>query len=279
MSLIEIVLRNISELSEILGLHNVVIALYFGIGVFLNQLFHTVHAEKTYFQKQVRGLEWISWFSRDEPKHPSQIKLSWWPVNSHEDEQRGLSRFTDDDLNEEAFWPSQLPEIQLQKESIPKRWRPLFEHFGLQATNLYYCYIMAVFYGVVSFLVIYFLVPSLSPMTIPRLTLFGIFFGLLHVFSFLLVGSSVALTLLEGNIAFNTLVLVALRSSLLSYGDAVSVLQFGAALTIGPLVFWLHFQYDEGHIKYGNFLTIYYIIVPILYSEFFVLLLGLNVVN
>lgn len=279
MGLLESLIVGMEQLSGVLGLHDLVIAVYFGLGAMLIQLFHTIHSEKTYGQKQVRALDWLPWFSREDPKHPNLVKLSWWPIGNHDEEQRRATAFLNDDWNGQAQRPSELPEIQTQREDIPERWRDFFVFFGLQATNLYYCYFMSVVYGILGIVVVYYLVPSLSPITILRLTLFGVFFAILHGFSFLFVGSSVALTLLEGNLSFNTLVLVALVSELLSYGDAVSVLQFGAALTVGPLVFWLHFQYDKGHIEYGNFLAIYYIIVPILYSEFFVLLLGLQTVN
>lgn len=276
MGFLELVTTNIEYLLKVFGLQDWVIAAYFGLGAILIQLFHTIHSEKTYGQKQVRALDWLSWFSREDPAHPNRVKLSWWPIGSH-NKQRRVTEFSETD--EAVRWPSRLPEIQIQRDEIPARWRGLFEVFGLQATNLYYCYSMSVLYGGLSILVVYYLVPSLSPITILRLTLFGLLFAILHLISFFFVGSSVAITLLEGNLAFNTLVLVALTGGLLSYGDAVSVLQFGAALTVGPLVFWLHFQYDKGHIDYGNFLPIYYIIVPILYSEFFVLLLGLHTAN
>lgn len=221
------------------------IGAYFGIGVFLTQAFHTAHAASNYGQKEVRWLEWIPGFSRRDPDDPELVRP--------------------------PFPPWKLPYLQMDPRCVP--WYA--KVMGLHATNLFYCYVMSAVYGVLATVVVRYWVPSLTEVTLPALVQFASVFAALHVFSFAFVGSGVTNTLLEGNLAFNVLVLALLSTSLLSYGEAIGVLQFGAALTVGPLVFWLHFQYDQGHIDYGNFIPMYYVIVPVLYSEFLVLTLGL----
>lgn len=224
---------------------NWVIAAYFGIGVFLTQAFHTAHAASTYGQKEVRWLEWIPGFSRRDPDDPELVRP--------------------------PFPPQRLPYLQMDPRCVPwyARW------LGLHATNLFYCYVMSVAYGLLATVVVRYWVPSLSEVTLGALLQFAVTFALLHVFSFVFVGSGVTNTLLEGNLAFNVLVLTFLAHDILTYANAIGLLQFGAALTIGPLVFWLHFQYDKGHIDYGNFMPMYYVIIPVLYAEFLVLTLGL----
>lgn len=252
------------------------IAVYFSVGVVLAQWFHTLHAAAVYHQKEVRALEWLPWFSRRDPDDPGNVRLFWIPAGILPDrEQTTISSFADQaTLDQRATWPSQLPPIQCDLDRLPSSLRPMFRLVGLQATNLYYCFVAALLYGAITFGVVFWL-PSLADVTFPTLLLYGVAFGGLHAFSFFLVGSSVALTLIEGLLAFNSVILSLLLSDVLSYNTATGLLQFSAALIVGPLVFWLHFQNDRGHIEYGNFISMYYIIVPILYAEFFVLLLGL----
>ena len=228
-----------------------VIAAYFGIGLFLVQFMHTFHASSTYGQKQVRGLEYLPNFSRMDP--PEGWEQTFRPL-------------------ERPFQlPWNVPIYQMQREHVT----PLHRLVGLHATNLYYCYLVSVLYGLLGGMLLWALVPDLATVTWGALVAIGIVFAGLHMFSFALVGSGFTNTLLEGTLMFNVLVLLILSGGQIEYTTAISLLQFGAALTVGPLVFWLHFQYNEGLLRFGNLFAFYYILVPVLYAEFFVLALGL----
>lgn len=228
-----------------------VIALYFGVGLFIVQFLHTIHSAATYGQKQVRALEHLPNFSRTDP--PSGWKRSFRP------------------FKRPFQWPWNTPVYQMDRPHVTR----LHRFFGLQYTNLYYCYMAAVLYGVVGTAVARFVIPPLTNVTFSSLLLLGVTFALLHTVSTFLVGSGFAITLLEGNLMFNTFILLVLQGDILSYSNSVGLLQFGAALTVGPLVFWLHFQYNEQLLRFGNLFAFYYVLVPVLYSEFFVLALGL----
>lgn len=232
------------------------IALYFGVGVFLVQAFHTFNAATTYGQKQVRWLEWR------------------WPFR------RFLGREGPaTDQQEERFRPLKRPYSlpwNLPNHQMPpvKTTRP-YRLLGLQATNLHYCYVLSVVYGIVASLSIRFLVPEPAGISARFILLFIGVVGVLLLFSFLAVGSGLEITVLESNLAFNALILVTLNRHILEYATAVNVLQLVVALVAAPLVFWLTFQYEEGNLGYGNFMPAYYVLLSILYSEFFVLVLGL----
>lgn len=255
-----------------------ILAGYVAVGLLLIQFMHTLHAQRTYMQKQVRGLEWVSWFEREDPDHADQVRLFWFGGSADEaGENHRLQDFAADENQSDGDprVPAELPEIQQELDDVPRLVRWPFETLGMHATNLYYCYVMSIVYAVGAFVIVWRLAPSLATVSLITLMSFTGVFVVLHLFSLFFVGSSITLTLLEGNLAFNALVLALRFGEQIPYQTAVGVLQFGAALTVAPLVFWLQFQYDQGHIRYSNFLSMYYIIVPILYSEFLVLVLGL----
>lgn len=228
-----------------------VIALYFGFGLLLVQFLHTIHSAGTYGQKQVRALEYLPNFSRADP--PTGWERTFRPFK------RPLQL------------PWNAPVYQMDRADVTWAHRLL----GLHYTNLYYCYATAVVYGVLGTIVVRFLVPPMTTVTLPALLTIGGTFAVLHFLSSSLVGSGFAITLLEGNLMFNTFILLVLKGDILTYSSSVGLLQFGAALTVAPLVFWLHFQYNEQLLRFGNLFAFYYVLIPVLYSEFFVLALGL----
>lgn len=112
----------------------ILVALYFGIGVGLTQLLHTHYAHRSYHQKEVRWLEWVPGFSRSDPPFPERIQPLWPP------------------------WD--LPPLQLPFTEEKPRLRRAAEVLGLHATNLVYCYAMSVVYGVLAIVVVLLVVPA-----------------------------------------------------------------------------------------------------------------------
>ncbi|MEZ3142977.1 hypothetical protein [Halobaculum sp. MBLA0143] len=254
---------------------DVVIAAYLGFGLFLVQASHTVHAAQTYFQKQVRLLEGVfGWFERTDPRSLDRVWLSWLPTLSSDSPQRRLDEFHGDAQGEARF-PWELDPVQQNPDALPGPLAELFALLGLHATNLYYCLAMSVVYGALGYAAVRWF-PPLGPVTLSAVVVILSGFTVLHLFSWYAVGSSIVLTLLEGNLLFNVLVLSAINRGTVELGDAVGLLQFGAALVVAPLVFWLQFQRQEGNINYGQFVSFYNVMVPILYAEFFVLVLSLH---
>lgn len=251
------------------------IAGYFGLGLFLVQSLHTVHAAQTYYQKQVRLLErLIGWFEREDPSSLNRVWLSWLPDLTNRDaRQRRLDGFGSDPRNTVRV-PWELDPVQQETDPLPRPLALLFKTFGLHATNLYYCFFMSVVYGVLGYVAVR-QFPSLTAVTLRSVVLVVTGFAALHFFSWYAVGSSIVLTILEGNLAFNVLVLSALNHGTITMTETVGLLQFGAALVIAPLVFWLQFQRTQGNIQYGQFLSFYNVMAPILYAEFVVLVLSL----
>jgi hypothetical protein len=257
------------------------IAGYFGVGVFLTQAFHTVYSAQIYGQKQVRMLEHISGFSRSDPSGPRARWLLWFPGFTREhlrDEHATYALWEGprNDGNEPAnpgfTWPWNLPNLQWG-QTDPPWWTRLL---GLQATNLVYCIVAAAIYGVLAAIVARYAIPPLDNVSIPRLLVYAVAFTAIHFGSWWAVGSSAVITMLESNLAFNTAILTLLAAQQVGLGNAIGLLQFSAALTVGPTVFWLHFHEDRGHVDYGKFISLYLVLVPIIYAEFMVLLLGIH---
>lgn len=233
-----------------------VIAFYFGVGVTLVQVLHTWHAANTYGQKQIRWFEWSfplrSYSERRDPE-TDELKALFRP----------LSR------PHRAPW--KLPHYQMAPINT-RRWHRLL---GLQATNLYYSYIVAVGYGALALMAMKLFVTVQRTITLRFVGVFAVVVAALLLISHFGVGSGFEILSHEGNLAFNSLMLVALSNSVVGYDTAVSALQLVAALIAAPLVFWLTFQYREGNLRYGNFAPAYFIIIPILYTEGVVLTVGL----
>ncbi|WP_143052155.1 hypothetical protein [Halobacterium jilantaiense] len=231
-------------------------ALYFGGGLALIQTLHTVHAATAYGQKQVRWLEWPrpfeSFTERDDP-HSDQLKTLFRPLKR----------------------PHRLPWTLPHYQMPPSDTTGLYRLLGLHATNLYYAYASAFVYGLGAVLATRYLLTFPGTFTrtfvVDISALFVILFGLSHW----AVGSSFEVFILESNLAFNLLMLITLQAGVVGYGTAISTLQFVTALISAPLVFWLTFQYQNGNLDYGSFMPAYFVMLSVLYSEFFVLILGL----
>lgn len=232
-----------------------VIACYFGFGVALVQGMHTWHAANTYGQKQIRVLEcpflFRNYSGRRDPETAqmeSLVRPFGRPYRS----------------------PWKLPHYQMAPIESTRIYRAL----GLHATNLYYAYAMAICYGVLAAFVMRLLVVQDS-FTLRFVGAFVAVVASLLVVSHYVVGSGFEIVTHESNVAFNSLMLIALSNSIVGYDTAVTALQLVAALVAAPLAFWLTFQYREGNLGYDNFAPAYFIIVPILYAEGFVLTVGL----
>ena len=229
-----------------------IIAVYFGVGVGMIQILHSTHSKRIFGQKMVPVLEMIPGFSRRDPSQKKLISLHWLNISQlHRlptgDSQTSIDDFVEKepeekDNNESPRLPKSLPPLQYNPEDLPRGIKIPFKHLGLQATNLYYCYFMSIFYGFCSYLVLRSLSLEGGAIGLNQiLQLVGIFSSLL-IFSALFVGASAAVTTLETNITFNTIILITIFNGVINYQIAVTLYQFVAALTISPLVFWLNFQ-------------------------------------
>jgi len=251
------------------------IAGYFGLGLFITQGLHTFHASQTYNQKQVRVLEHLfHWFKREDPATLGRVWLDWLPKLTDDDSRQQRLDTSTSDFSSGARTPWGLDPVQQHPGRLPLLIAFPFRALGLHTTNLYYCFSMSVVYGGIGYVVVR-QFPALGPVTLRSIVIVVVGVALLHVFSWYVVGSSIALTIFESNLAFNILVLSALNQGTITMTEAVGLLQLGAALVVGPLVFWLQFQRNQGHIQYGSFLSFYNVIVPVLYAEFVVLVLSL----
>ncbi len=243
---------------------DIIISLYFSTGVALTQLLHTKFSHDTFGQKEVLLLEAIPGFSREPPIKEESKRGRW---GNHPQATEELRDFG---LISPLFPPWKLPHIQLKEEKTPM----FLKMVGLHATNLVYCYIMSIFYGVLAFFIVRGFLPIFEQITSYIIIEYASVMIFLLVFSFFAVGGGIS-TLIEGGIAFNAFILTLLASGIISYQASFQILQFGAALTVGPIIFWLNFQREKGNIEYGSLIQAYYVLIPILYSEFLVLLLGL----
>lgn len=222
----------------------------------LVQVMHTLHSASTYGQKQIRWLEWNIIFTNfSDREDPSSDKLT------------RLLR----PLKRPFRRPWNLPNVQMSPANV----NSFYKILGLQATNLYYSYIFAVLYGVITIFVAKYLITPSDGFTLIFTVEFVILVGILLSASHWIVGSGFEILVLESNLAFNSLMLIAIEQGLISYSTAISSLQLVVALIAAPLVFWLTFQFRHGHLDYGNFTSVYFVIIPILYAEFFVLTFGL----
>ena len=232
------------------------ISIYFGFGVLLVQFMHTLHSASTYGQKQVRWLEWDPIFTNfSERKDPNTAELT-----------RLIRPF-----KRPFRRPWNLPHVQIP----PVKASMFYTALGLQATNLYYSYILSLVYGVIAMFGFRYLITPVGEFTLGFVAKFIIVLGLLLSASHWIIGSGFEILVLESNLAFNSLMLIVIEQGIISYSTAISALQLVTALIAAPLVFWLTFQFRHGNLEYGNFMPAYFIIVSILYTEFFVLTLGL----
>jgi hypothetical protein len=157
----------------------------------------------------------------------------------------------------------------------PVKTSAFYRALGLQATNLYYSYILSLMYGVIAMFSFKYLITPTNGFTLLFVMELFVVVGILLSASHWIVGSGFEITVLESNIAFNSLMLIAIEQSIISYSTAIPALQLVTALIAAALVFWLTFQFRHGSLGYGNFIPAYFVITPILYVEFFVLTLGL----
>ena len=232
------------------------ISIYFGFGVLLVQFMHTLHSSNVYDQKQVRWLEWDRIFTNfSERSDPNTEELAHLVRPFKKPYRR----------------PWDLPHVQMP----PAKTSLFYTVLGLQATNLYYSYILAAVYGVTATIVFRYLITPADEFTLTFVAIFVILIGALLIGSHLIIGSGFEIIVLESNLAFNSLMLIAIEQGIISYSTAITALQLVTALIAAPLVFWLTFQFRHGNLGYGNFVPAYFVIVPILYAEFFILTLGL----
>lgn len=232
------------------------ISIYLGFGVFMIQALHTLHSASTYGQKQVRWLEWDPIFTNFSERNDPQT-----------DELTCLVR----PFKQPFCWPWHLPHLQM----APVKTSAFYRALGLQATNLYYSYILSLMYGVIAMFSFKYLITPTNGFTLLFVMELFVVVGILLSASHWIVGSGFEITVLESNIAFNSLMLIAIEQSIISYSTAIPALQLVTALIAAALVFWLTFQFRHGSLGYGNFIPAYFVITPILYAEFFVLTLGL----
>lgn len=234
------------------------VAVYFSIGVCFAQLSHTIYSSLQFHNKRVRVLGWFPWFEREiEPDDLKSRLLSWMPSSSAN-----------------ASWPSELPAFQQSVSEIPSYLQNIPQKLGLHSTNIYYCIVLSVVYGVLSFSLLwsYPTVQFDRWTTVIPLCLIFLFF---LAFSFIVVGSSLALFVIEGGLTYNSFVLLAMYNGIVDEQTILSLLQFGGIIIVSSLIFWLNLQRSEDRLGYGNFGPAFFIILNLLYVEFAVVLLWL----
>lgn len=232
------------------------LALYFGFGVALTQLMHTYFAADYYGQKQVRFLEKLPGFSREDPDPDDPDKP---------DSLRDLMPPGKDTIH--PLWPPwELQVYQWQPPEEKQFIHKVALTLGLQATNLVYCTAMAIAYGVTATLVVWWVIPSPTTFTEGLVLYLVMIFGLLLVFSFYFVGSSVTGILIEGSLALN--VIAFLASNFVDPIIVLSLATFGDGLITTGLIAWLQARFSEDNgLRLGNLSPLIYVMVSFGYSE------------
>jgi hypothetical protein len=229
---------------------DLIIALYFAVGAGFAQISHTIHASSMYGNKRVRVLEsYVRWFERNKVVESfDELKLKFLPGSQSE-----------------ANWPSQLPEVQQNTESVPDTYQRIFTALGLQATNIYYCVAASIMYSIISFVVLILYEVNFSSL-ISTFALLLIYILLMAV-SFFGVGSSILIIITEFGMIFNSYALIPLSKEIISPSLCLSVLQIGGLITISAYIFWLNFQKENDKIDYQNLGSVYFVILHIIYNE------------
>lgn len=222
------------------------VALYFGVGVGLTQLLHTYYAHRSYHQKEVRWLEWLPGFSREDPPFPERVQPLWRP------------------------WD--LPPLQLPY-TTEKTWlRRVAEVLGLHATNLVYCYLASLAYAVLATVVVLLVVPAEPDLSARGVAMVVAGFGGLLAASFLGVGSSWAVVTLEGNFVLNAL-LLAWGVPTFPFTTVVTVFAVAITITAAALGAWVSFHVSRGVVKYGNLIApVVFAVGSFVFSEVAVIL-------
>lgn len=199
-----------------------IIAIYFGIGVMLPQLLHTYYASDKYGQKFVPALEFlVPKFSRSDP--PS---VSW--LQRHEA-----------DSPHPLVPPWKLKSYQI----LPPPYNggmtyKVAKLFGLHATNLVYCYVMSIVYGVIGGYVVLRFVHPLETVTRGTMIYFIAVFAPLLFFSLFFVGWSRTEIGIELIVVVNVIVLMVITP--LTQGAVLTFATFGEGPIIAGLFHWLH---------------------------------------
>lgn len=260
------------------------VAFYFGFGVMLSQFAHTFFSMRTYEQKQVRALEWFPGFSREDPDPETPGPDTLEELHPNPDE--SLHPLLPPNVLKEYQWDP--AEAGTHVERVGDRlgirypawmrgrsgWEPpkpsrlaerVARGLGLQATNLVYCYVLSVFYGVLAFLVVDLGVPSIDGFTRPLLLRLGLTFGLLLAFSFFFVGSSITEILIEATLVINSIAF--LSTNFLNPGTVFGLAQSADAAVLTIVLHWLTVRFAEDELSLGKLEPAIYVAVAFGYSE------------
>lgn len=260
------------------------VALYFGFGVMLSQFSHTYFSANTYEQKQVRALEWLPGFARKDPDPETPGPDTLEELHPNPDE--SIHPLVPPKALKEYQWDPSGASSSVEKvaDSLGIRypnwmrerrgWEPprlsksaevVARNLGLQATNLVYCYVLSVVYGVIAFVVVLFAVPSFDSFTRPLLLRLGLTFGLLLAFSFLFVGSSITEILIESTLVINSIAF--LSTSFLDPGTVFGLAQSADAAVLTIVLHWLTVRFSEGQLSLGKLEPAIYVAIAFGYSE------------
>jgi len=217
------------------------IALYVGIGGSLIQFLHTIYSWRTFHNKKVKLFEFISGFDRDEdPDEPPEWRY--------------------------LFKPSKLESSQSLPDNLPDWVHNLALKFGLDSTNIIYCFLAAIIYGILISFPILMLLPDVSSLGPLSFVVYSMVFGLLIIISQLAVGISIANIVLEVAL-FAFAFLIPLSSTELFSAFAVNTLvTVVITVSLTSLVEWTNSEARRDRIEYGNppskpdkFLGVFYI--------------------
>jgi len=187
----------------------------------LPQLLHTYYASEKYHQKFVPALEFLTpKFSRSDP--PS---VSW------------LQRQEVDSIHP-LFPPWKLKSYQMLPPPYNRDLKyKISKALGLHATNLVYCYLMSVVYGILGSYVVFRFVHPLETVTRGTMIRFLVIFTPLLGFSLFIVGWSRTEIGIELIVIVNVIVLMVVDP--LSQGAVLTFATFGEGPIIAGLFHWL----------------------------------------
>jgi hypothetical protein len=203
------------------------IALYVGIGGFLIQFLHTVYSWRTFHNKKVILFELISGFNRgDDPDEPPEWR--------------------------HLFKPSKLESSQSLPDNLPDRVDGLVLKLGLDSTNITYCFLASLIYGILISFPLLTLLPEVSSLGPLSFVVYSIAFGLLVAVSQLAVGISIANIILEVAL-FAFAFLIPLSSTELFSDFAVNTLvTVVITVSLTGLVEWINSEARKDRIEYGD---------------------------
>lgn len=249
-------------------------AIYFGIGIFISQSLHTLYTQRNSHQKKVPIFEQITWLGDVGERRNIPILKSFPDVSRYIDPHPAEKLEPHNGVSTHPLLrPWKLPHFQRPSPPYQESWKyktaKLNRLLGLQATNIFYCYVASLLIGVLSIIILRYGLETPASFNRTNVSLIFFLFGALIVISWEFVGSSFAQLAIESTLSLNSIVLI--TSQVASVGIAVSLLGLGATIAIAGLINWMSEVRKDEEFDRGNLVAGYYALGSFIYAEAIVL--------